>query len=141
MLLLKLRLTKAKALEEAAKGRESKEKLPKLKLLRAGGKADSDKGIALLLNKLPLIALVKAKALGTVALMLELVALADKGNERLEGKLNKEALRLKDKAKGRLDNAKLALTAALNKDKEARLLKEGVKLLKGKEDKSREQDW
>ena len=73
--------------------------------------------------------------------MLKLVALADKGNERLEGKLNKEALRLKDKAKGRLDNAQLALTAALNKDKEARLLKEGVKLLKGKEDKSREQDW
>ena len=73
--------------------------------------------------------------------MLKLVALADKGNERLEGKLNKKALRLKDEAKGRLDNAKLALTAALNKDKEARLLKEGVKLLKGKEDKSREQDW
>lgn len=67
--------------------------------------------------------------------MLKLAALADKGNERLEGKLNKKALRLKDEAKGRLDNAKLALTAALNKDKEARVLKEGTKLLKGKEDK------
>ena len=64
--------------------------------------------------------------------MLKLAALADKGNERLEGKLNKKALRLKDEAKGRLDNAKLALTAALNKDKEAECSKKALNCLKAR---------